>query len=39
MQDITNCNTEHTATCLRILQYEVRRSPLRLIHPYVHRTE
>jgi len=33
MQDITNCDTEHTATRLHILQYEVRRSPLRLINP------
>ena len=39
MQDITNCDTEHTAIRLRILWYEVRRSPLRLVHPYVHRTQ
>jgi len=39
MQDITNCDTEHTPTRLCILQYEVRCSPLRLIHPYIRRTE
>jgi len=39
MQDLTNCDIEHTATRLSILQYEVRHGPLRLIHPYVRCTE